>query len=201
MSLVITLPVMKFCNNYFSILDGEDIAFKMETAEQEKQREERKLKMKKKKKKLPYWMKYVAWCLLILTSFTSAFFVVLYGFQFGKEKSAQWISALTISFFQDVCVSQPIKILGLALFIALIVKKPAEEEDDQDGNSNKKQIDEEYLNKEGTAIFAVFLHIIFVKFFWKNTIIVTKSVGAGESNCRSFYLFKINYVNFNNSKF
>lgn len=139
----------------------------METAEQEKQREERKLKMKKRKKKLPYWMKYFAWCLLILTSFTSAFFVVLYGFQFGKEKSAQWISALTISFFQDVCVSQPIKILGLALFIALIVKKPAEEEDDQDGNSNKKQIDEEYLNKEGAIIFALILYIIFVKFFGK----------------------------------
>ena len=104
----------------------------METEQQEKEREEKAKKKKKKKKKLPYWMKYFAWTLQILTSFTAAFFVVLYGFQFGKEKSAQWISALMISFFQDVCVSQPIKILGLGLFIALIIKKPAEDEDELD---------------------------------------------------------------------
>lgn len=128
------------------MIDGDEIGLKMENEAQEKRREEKQKKTKKKKKKLPYWMKYFAWTLLILTSFTSAFFVILYGFQFGKEKSAQWISALFISFFQDVCVSQPIKILGLALFIALVIKKPAEEEE-EDEETNKKQIDEEYLDR------------------------------------------------------
>lgn len=131
----------------------DEIGFKMETPAQEKQREEKKLKMKKQKKKLPYWMKYFAWTLLILTSFTSAFFVVLYGFEFGKEKSAQWISALFVSFFQDVCVSQPIKILGLALFIALIVKKPAADDEEEEGEANKKQIDEEYVGRGEKQVF------------------------------------------------
>lgn len=130
----------------------DEIGFKMETPAQEKQREEKKLKMKKQKKKLPYWMKYFAWTLLILTSFTSAFFVVLYGFEFGKEKSAQWISALFVSFFQDVCVSQPIKILGLALFIALIVKKPAADDEEEEGEANKKQIDEEYVGRDNQDV-------------------------------------------------
>ena len=119
----------------------------METEQQEKEREEKAKKKKKKKKKLPYWMKYFAWTLQILTSFTAAFFVVLYGFQFGKEKSAQWISALMISFFQDVCVSQPIKILGLGLFIALIIKKPAEDEDEEE----KEKIDSDTLPQGGSV--------------------------------------------------
>ena len=81
-------------------LDGPDIGLKLETEAQEKQRTDKAAKVAKQKKKLPYWMKYFAWTLLILASFTSAFFVVLYGFQFGKDKSAQWLSALFVSFFQ-----------------------------------------------------------------------------------------------------
>ena len=143
---------------FVHILDGMDIGLKMETAAQEKLRQEKEVKKKKQKRKLPYWMKYFAWALLILTSFTSAFFVVLYGFQFGKEKSAQWISALMVSFFQDVCVSQPIKILGLALFIALVVKKPAEEEEEE-GDSNKLKLDEEYLDKSKLYLFIFIINI------------------------------------------
>ena len=97
-------------------------------------------------------MKYFAWFLNILASFTAAFFVVLYGFQFGKEKSEQWFSAFFLSFTQDVFVAQPLKVLGLALFIALVVKKPPEDEDegesdkdDEDMKSfNSKQKDEDF---------------------------------------------------------
>ena len=87
-----------------------------------------------------------------MTSFVSAFFVVLYGFQFGKEKSAQFISSLAISFVQDVMISQPIKIVLLGLFIALVVKKPAEEEEEEE-KENKKQADEEYLREDGKFCF------------------------------------------------
>ena len=68
----------------------------------------------------------------ILASFTAAFFVVLYGFQFGKSRSEQWFSTFFLSFIQDVFVAQPLKVLGLALFIALVIKKPSEDDDDDD---------------------------------------------------------------------
>ena len=105
-------------------------------------------------------MKYFAWLLLVLVSFTSAFFVVLYGFTFGKEKSAQWLSALFLTLFQDICVSQPIKIFGLALFIALIVKKPQDDEE-EDYQGNKKQIDEEYINTNRGQIFFMCIKTIY----------------------------------------
>ena len=82
-------------------------------------------------------MKYFAWMLNILASFTAAFFVVLYGFQFGKARSEQWFSTFFLSFIQDVFVAQPLKVLGLALFIALIVKKPNDEEDGEVDDGDK----------------------------------------------------------------
>ena len=124
-------------------LESGDIGLKIESDDKKKTSGKGK-KEKKSKRRLPYWMKYFAWILLVLTSFTSAFFVVLYGFQFGKDKSAQWISSMMISFVQDVFVSQPIKIFFLGLFVALIVKKPTEDDDDD----NKKKPDEEFLHEK-----------------------------------------------------
>ena len=71
---------------------------------------------------------------------------MLYGLQFGKEKSAQWISSMLISFSQDVLISQPIKILGIALIITVIIKKPAEEEEEEEGSDKKKLEDEDWLH-------------------------------------------------------
>ncbi len=122
-------------------LESADIGLKIDNDDKIKQ--QAKEDKKKKKRKLPWWMKYFAWILLILTSFTSAFFVVLYGFTFGKDKSAQWISSMLISFVQDVFISQPMKILFLGLFVALIVKKPSEDDEEE----NKKTKDEIYVNE------------------------------------------------------
>lgn len=119
----------------------------METEEQQKERVQKEAKRKNQKKKLPYWMKYFAWGLLMLATFTAAFFVYAYGMTFGKEKSGQWFSAFFLSFIQDVFVAQPGKVLALALFVALIVKKPNEEEDDENEKKewNRKKLDEEFI--------------------------------------------------------
>lgn len=52
---------------------------------------------------------------------------------------------MLISFFQDVLISQPIKILAVALIIAVIIKKPAEEEEEEEGDK-KKLDDEDWLH-------------------------------------------------------
>ena len=127
-----------------SSVESEDISFRISKQER-KEEAEKKKKKKKKKKLLPYWFLYIAWVVCFLTCFTTAFFCVLYGLQFGKEKSAQWISSMLISFFQDVLISQPIKILGIALIIAAIIKKPAEEEE-EDGSDKKKLEDEDWFH-------------------------------------------------------
>lgn len=73
---------------------------------------------------LPWWFVFIAWFLVIATSITAAFFTVLYGLQFGKRRQEQWLTALAISVFQDILVSQPIKIFALSLFVAFVIKKP-----------------------------------------------------------------------------
>ena len=45
-------------------------------------------------------------------------------------------------------MSQPLKIIGMALFIAMIVKKPVEDEEEE-GGGNKIQIDEQYMGPGG----------------------------------------------------
>ena len=126
-------------------VESDDINFRISKQERKEEIEKKNKKKKKKKKLLPYWFLYIAWVICFLTCFVTSFFCVLYGLQFGKEKSAQWISSMLISFFQDVLISQPIKILGIALIIAIIIKKPAEEEDEGDGDKKKLE-DEDWLH-------------------------------------------------------
>lgn len=137
-------------------VESDDISFRISKQERKEEMEKKQKKKKKKKRKLlPYWFLYIAWAICFLTCFTTAFFCVLYGLQFGKEKSSQWISSMLISFFQDVLISQPIKIFGIALIIAVVVKKPAEEEGEEEGDK-KKMDDEEWLHDSPNGKNCVF---------------------------------------------
>jgi hypothetical protein len=73
---------------------------------------------------LPWWFVFIAWFLVIAASAAAGFFTILYGLQFGKRRQEQWLTALVISVFQDILVSQPIKIFALSLFIAFVIRKP-----------------------------------------------------------------------------
>ncbi|PFX27651.1 Polycystic kidney disease protein 1-like 2 [Stylophora pistillata] len=76
---------------------------------------------------LPHFFVYIAWLLCILASLAAGAFLVFYSVQWGKEISRQWLTSALISFFQDVALMQPIKVVAVALLLALILKKPPEE--------------------------------------------------------------------------
>ncbi|XP_066504104.1 polycystin-1-like protein 2 [Hoplias malabaricus] len=78
--------------------------------------------------KLPWWFVFVAWTLLLGISGVSTFFTLLYGFQYGKESSIRWVITLTLSLFQSIFIIQPLKVVGLAIFFALILRPVAVEE-------------------------------------------------------------------------
>ena len=69
-----------------------------------------KKKKAKPKAMLPHWVIYIAYVLIFVASGTAAFFVILYGFQFGKEKSDNWMTSMMLSFWQSVLVIQPVKV-------------------------------------------------------------------------------------------
>ena len=77
---------------------------------------------------LPHFFVYVGWIMCILTSLAAAAFIVFYSMMWGKEISNQWLTSITVSFVQDVFVSQPVKVILLASLLSLIIRKPPERE-------------------------------------------------------------------------
>lgn len=99
------------------------------------------LSNKKKKKPflLPWWCVYVSWILVFITVSLAGFFTLLYSFEWGKEKSSEWLTAFLLSFFQSALIIQPFKVIILAVVLSAIFKKPKDEEED---NVNDLEEDE-----------------------------------------------------------
>ena len=78
--------------------------------------------------RLPHWVAKIAWVIALVSSIVASFFVSLYGLKYGRTKSLEW----TVSFFsgvsQDVLVNQPLKVLVVSCFIAMLLMKPVERE-------------------------------------------------------------------------
>ncbi|CAG5865975.1 unnamed protein product [Menidia menidia] len=77
---------------------------------------------------LPWWFIFVGWLLVIGTSCVSGYFIMLYGLKFGKERSISWLVSTIVSFFQSILLIQPLKVVGLAVFFALVIKKVDDED-------------------------------------------------------------------------
>ncbi|XP_076603671.1 polycystin-1-like protein 2 [Chaetodon auriga] len=77
---------------------------------------------------LPWWFVFFGWLLVIATSVVAGYFTMLYGLKFGKERSISWLISMTVSFFQSILVIQPLKVLCLAVFFALVIKKVDEDD-------------------------------------------------------------------------
>ncbi|CAL9701573.1 unnamed protein product [Knipowitschia caucasica] len=80
---------------------------------------------------LPWWCVFIGWFLLLSISVISTFFTLLYGFEYGKEKSIKWVMSLGLSLFQSIFILQPLKVVGLAVFFALLLKPVAMEETEE----------------------------------------------------------------------
>ncbi|XP_066504124.1 polycystin-1-like protein 2 [Hoplias malabaricus] len=94
-------------------------------------KEASKKTVKSKKKGLPWWFVFVGWFLVAATSGVSAFFTMLYGLTYGKERSISWLISMSVSFFESLLLTQPVKVFGFAIFFALVVKSVDNEEDDE----------------------------------------------------------------------
>ncbi|XP_078692961.1 polycystin-1-like protein 2 [Branchiostoma floridae x Branchiostoma belcheri] len=68
--------------------------------------------------------KYVAWVTVFLVSTSSAFFVLLYSMDWGKEKSDAWMKAFVLSFIGSSCVVDTLQIFVLSVALAAIFSLP-----------------------------------------------------------------------------
>ncbi|XP_076879412.1 polycystin-1-like protein 2 [Brachyhypopomus gauderio] len=79
---------------------------------------------------LPWWFVIVGWILVAATSGVSAYFTMMYGLTYGKDRSISWLISTMVSFFESLLITQPIKVLGFAIFFALVVKAVDNDDDD-----------------------------------------------------------------------
>ena len=65
---------------------------------------------------LPHWCIIFGWILVFLSIAVSAFFTILYSFQWGGVKSTGWLIAFCLSFFESCLIVQPLKVCGILLY-------------------------------------------------------------------------------------
>ncbi|XP_066287704.1 polycystin-1-like protein 2 [Branchiostoma lanceolatum] len=100
-------------------------------------------KKKKGKTLLPWWCVFIAYILVFASCFLSAFFTMLYGFEYGRAKAEAWLITFLTSFFIDLLFTQPFKIVLLAVFFALILRRVDTE--DEEVPAGQLEEDEIYM--------------------------------------------------------
>ncbi|XP_074481986.1 polycystin-1-like protein 2 [Sebastes fasciatus] len=80
---------------------------------------------------LPWWCVFLGWFLLLSISVLSTYFTLIYGFTYGKDGSIKWVMSLGLSLFQSIFILQPLKVIGVAVFFALLLKPVAVEESEE----------------------------------------------------------------------
>ncbi|XP_078619575.1 uncharacterized protein LOC144886724 [Branchiostoma floridae x Branchiostoma japonicum] len=68
--------------------------------------------------------RYVAWMAVFLVSTCSAFFVILYSMDWGKERSDAWMKAFILSFMGSISVVETLQIFVLGVVLAAIFSLP-----------------------------------------------------------------------------
>lgn len=60
-----------------------------------------------------------SWILVVVSTFTSLFFV-LYSLEWGKTKSEEWLTSMLISFVESIIIIQPAKVRLLYFFLKIL---------------------------------------------------------------------------------
>ena len=76
---------------------------------------------------LPYSFVYFAWFLCFISSAASATFIILYSLQWGKKTSEEWLISIVMSLFVEIFVTEPIKIIVVALYLSFFCQSDADE--------------------------------------------------------------------------
>ncbi|UJR09075.1 hypothetical protein I4U23_013322 [Adineta vaga] len=77
---------------------------------------------KKQPRTLPWWCLFIAYGLSFAIIAISILFIIARGIEFGDVKTQQWLTSVLTGFFSSILLTQPIKILCLAVFFALFCR-------------------------------------------------------------------------------
>lgn len=94
----------------------------------------------------PHFCVYIGWALCSAASLLSAAFVVFYSLMWGKEIANKWLASVLISFFQDVIVIQPVKVVFVVSLLSIIVKKPMENDQVYGQGHSSYEMDDKHIS-------------------------------------------------------
>ncbi|CAF4044663.1 unnamed protein product, partial [Rotaria sp. Silwood2] len=109
---------------------------------------QQELKIKKKNKKitLPWWFIFIAYFLSFLVVSVSILFIIARGIEFGDLKTRKWLTSSVTGFFSSILFTQPVKVIFMALFFALFIRRDDDNMIDDDDDDIFLNGDEEYLH-------------------------------------------------------
>ncbi|KAL5017875.1 hypothetical protein ScPMuIL_003597 [Solemya velum] len=99
---------------------------------------------KKKNFSLPHCFVHVGYFLCLVILGVSFWATVEFGGVFGKKKSQKWLLSFAFSCVESIFISQPLKVLLLAIFYALVIRK--HEDSDSEALSTHLQSNEEFVH-------------------------------------------------------
>jgi hypothetical protein len=79
-----------------------------------------------KKFLLPWWCIIVAYVLSFLMVATSIAFILIRSAQYGDVKVRRWLGSILTSFCASVLLTQPLKVLSLALLFMCLCRKKSQ---------------------------------------------------------------------------
>ncbi|CAF4007541.1 unnamed protein product, partial [Rotaria sp. Silwood1] len=103
-------------------------------------------KKKNKKLTLPWWFIFIAYGLSFIVVSISTLFIIARGIEFGDLKTRKWLTSSITGFFSSVLLTQPIKVIFMAIFFTLFFRRDNDDIIDDDNDDIFLDGDEEYLH-------------------------------------------------------
>jgi hypothetical protein len=97
----------------------------------------------------PWWCIFLAYGISLILVGLSILFIIARGIEFGELKSQKWLTSILSGFFSSIFLTQPMKVLCLAIFFAFCFRNANEDKEAKeyiDDNQIDLNHDEEYLH-------------------------------------------------------
>ena len=104
----------------------------------------------------PWWFIFIAYGLCLILVGVSILFIIARGIEFGDLKTQQWLTSILTGFFSSILLTQPMKILVLAVFFACFCRKSDDDKQAKehlDDDPIDLDDDEEYLHSKPKPFF------------------------------------------------
>ncbi|CAF4382969.1 unnamed protein product, partial [Adineta steineri] len=107
----------------------------------------------------PWWCIFIAYGLCILLVGVSIIFIIARGIEFGDEKTQKWLISILSGFFSSIFLTQPLKIVCLAIFFAFFCHKS---NDDKEANEYLDDDDQFDLNDNQEYLHSIKVNSLFL---------------------------------------